>query len=188
MNKPSRVRRQTTWSKSLLLMRFTTHPDVYLEVLTVKLAQLDGQAAVQPVAAATVNPEDPTVHKLAQQVEQLQSEVKTLRSQGGSVTKPAPAKPRSSNGPVVKKVNVSQIYPILGAATKNDLIKVRDVWTDLMNILSVTQRALMHVAQPYSINRPLKWSIVWQWARMINNLKHLPSKSMLKSCIKWSRR
>ncbi|MCE2138974.1 DNA polymerase III subunit gamma/tau, partial [Streptococcus thermophilus] len=70
------------------------------------------------------------------------------RSQGGSVTKPAPAKPRSSNGPVGKKVNVSQIYPILGAATKNDLIKVRDVWTDLMNILSVTQRALMHVAQP----------------------------------------
>ncbi|MCS6155472.1 DNA polymerase III subunit gamma/tau [Lactiplantibacillus plantarum] len=129
-------------------MRFTTHPDVYLEVLTVKLAQLDGQAAVQPVAAATVNPEDPTVHKLAQQVEQLQSEVKTLRSQGGSITKPAPAKPRSSNGPVVKKVNVSQIYPILGAATKNNLIKVRDVWTDLMNILSVTQRALMHVAQP----------------------------------------
>ena len=101
----------------------TTHPDVYLEVLTVKLAQLDGQAAVQPVAAATVNPEDPTVHKLAQQVEQLQSEVKTLRSQGGSVTKPAPAKPRSSNGPVVKKVNVSQIYPILGAATKNDLTR-----------------------------------------------------------------
>ena len=131
-------------------MRFTTHPDVYLEVLTVKLAQLDGQTATaQPEAAtAAVNPEDPTVHKLAQQVEQLQNEVKTLRTQGGGNTKPAPAKPRTSSGPVVKKVNVSQIYPILGAATKNDLLKVRDVWTDLMNILSVTQRALMHVAQP----------------------------------------
>lgn len=127
-------------------MRFTTHPDVYLEVLTVKLAQLDGQPQTAP--AASVDPGDPTVQKLAQQVEQLQTEVKTLRSQEGGNHRAAPVKARPNNGPVVKKVNVSQIYPILGAATKNDLVKVRDVWTDLMNILSVTQRALMHVAQP----------------------------------------
>jgi len=129
-------------------MRFTTHPDVYLEVLTVKLAQLDGQVATPAAAVATaVNPSDPTVQKLAQQVEQLQDVVKTLRA-GGNAPKAAAPKPRASNGPAVKKVNVSQIYPILGAATKDNLIKVRDVWTDLMNILSVTQRALMHVAKP----------------------------------------
>lgn len=128
-------------------MRFTTHPDVYLEVLTVKLAQLDGQS--QPAAtAATVDPGDPTVQKLAHQVEQLQSELKTIKSQGTSAPRPNRVKQAPSGGPVVKKVNVSQIYPILGAATKADLLKVREVWTDLMNILSVTQRALMHVAQP----------------------------------------
>ncbi|RRK11835.1 DNA polymerase III subunit gamma/tau [Lactiplantibacillus garii] len=127
-------------------MRFTTHPDVYLEVLTVKLAQLDGQSA-QPAATAAVNPGDPTVQKLASQVEQLQSELKTLKSQGGA-PKANRVKQTPKNGPAVRKVNVSQIYPILDSAKKNDLLKIRDVWGDLMNILSVTQRALMHVAQP----------------------------------------
>ncbi|CAM3183022.1 DNA polymerase III subunit gamma/tau [Lactiplantibacillus plajomi] len=128
-------------------MRFTTHPDVYLEVLTVKLAQLDGQSQAQ-AKTAQVAPDDPTVQKLAQQVQQLQSELTTLKQQGGA--RPAPTKPKAAprNGPVVKKVNVSQIYPILDSAKKNDLLKIRDVWGDLMNILSVTQRALMHVAQP----------------------------------------
>ncbi|CAJ1225855.1 DNA polymerase III subunit gamma/tau [Lactiplantibacillus xiangfangensis] len=127
-------------------MRFTTHPDVYLEVLTVKLAQLDGQPA-QAAAPAAVNPGDPTVQKLAHQVEQLQSELKNIKSTGGA-PQANRVKQTPKNGPVVKKVNVSQIYPILDTAKKNDLLKIRDVWGDLMNILSVTQRALMHVAQP----------------------------------------
>ncbi len=127
-------------------MRFTTHPDVYLEVLTVKLAQLDGQPA-QAATPAAVNPGDPTVQKLAHQVEQLQSELKNIKSTGGA-PQANRVKQTPKNGPVVKKVNVSQIYPILDTAKKNDLLKIRDVWGDLMNILSVTQRALMHVAQP----------------------------------------
>ncbi len=127
-------------------MRFTTHPDVYLEVLTVKLAQLDGQPA-QAATSAAVNPGDPTVQKLAHQVEQLQSELKNIKSTGGA-PQANRVKQTPKNGPVVKKVNVSQIYPILDTAKKNDLLKIRDVWGDLMNILSVTQRALMHVAQP----------------------------------------
>ncbi|BDZ30054.1 DNA polymerase III subunit gamma/tau [Lactiplantibacillus sp. WILCCON 0030] len=128
-------------------MRFTTHPDVYLEVLTVKLAQLE---APKPVAAATAatDPADPTIQKLASKVDQMQSELTALKATGGGTTAPKPTRARPNSGPVVKKVNVSQIYPILGAATKDDLLKVREVWTDLMNILSVTQRALMHVAKP----------------------------------------
>jgi len=85
---------------------------------------------------------------LAAKVDQLQSELTTLKTTGGSAAVAKPARARSTTGPVVKKVNVSQIYPILGAATKDDLLKVRDVWADLMSILSVTQRALMHVAKP----------------------------------------
>lgn len=129
-------------------MRFTTHPDVYLEVLTVKLAQLEAPTAkTTTTPSAATNPDDPTIQKLAAKVDNLQSELTALKTTGS----PAAAKParvRPNSGPVVKKVNVSQIYPILGAATKDDLVKVRDVWADLMNILSVTQRALMHVAKP----------------------------------------
>lgn len=130
-------------------MRFTTHPDVYLEVLTVKLSQLEtGKPITRTEAAAATNPADPTIQKLAAKVDQLQSELTTLKTTGGSAAVAKPARARSTTGPVVKKVNVSQIYPILGAATKDDLLKVRDVWADLMSILSVTQRALMHVAKP----------------------------------------
>lgn len=130
-------------------MRFTTHPDVYLEVLTVKLSQLEtGKPITRTEAAAATNPADPTIQKLAAKVDQLQSELTTLKATGGSAAVAKPARARSTTGPVVKKVNVSQIYPILGAATKDDLLKVRDVWADLMSILSVTQRALMHVAKP----------------------------------------
>ena len=131
-------------------MRFTTHPDVYLEVLTVKLAQLEAptaaKAANQPTAAT--DPADPTIQKLATKVDQLQSELTAMKANGGTGTTPKPARARPNSGPTVKKVNVSQVYPILGAATKDDLLKVREVWADLMNILSVTQRALMHVAKP----------------------------------------
>ena len=132
-------------------MRFTTHPDVYLEVLTVKLAQLDGQTAATTASAAPVaaSPDDPTIQQLTTKVDQLQSEVSQLKKNGVSAAKPArPKNNMSNNGPAVKKVNVSQVYPILDSATKADLVSVREVWSDLMNILSVTQRALMHVAQP----------------------------------------
>lgn len=130
-------------------MRFTTHPDVYLEVLTVKLSQLEtAKPDTRTESAAATNPDDPTIQKLAAKVDQLQSELTTLKATGGSAAVAKPARARATTGPVVKKVNVSQIYPILGAATKDDLLKVRDVWADLMSILSVTQRALMHVAKP----------------------------------------
>lgn len=129
-------------------MRFTTHPDVYLEVLTVKLSQFEAPTTVAAAPSAATNPDDPTIQKLAAKVDNLQSELSALKTNGSPAAATKPVRTRPSNGPVVKKVNVSQIYPILGAATKDDLLKVRDVWADLMNILSVTQRALMHVAKP----------------------------------------
>lgn len=129
-------------------MRFTTHPDVYLEVLTVKLSQLEVPTTAVAAPSAATNLDDPTIQKLAAKVDNLQNELSTLKTNGSPAAATKPVRTRPSNGPVVKKVNVSQIYPILGAATKDDLLKVRDVWADLMNILSVTQRALMHVAKP----------------------------------------
>ncbi|AVK64478.1 DNA polymerase III subunit gamma/tau [Lactobacillus sp. CBA3606] len=131
-------------------MRFTTHPDVYLEVLTVKLAQLTPATGVQS-APAIVGADDPTIQQLTTKVDQLQTELTTLKAQGITTNQSQPKRVKqatNSNGPAVKKVNVSQIYPILGAATKADLLKIREVWADLMNILSVTQRALMHVSKP----------------------------------------
>ncbi|KMO53450.1 DNA polymerase III gamma/tau subunit, partial [Lacticaseibacillus rhamnosus] len=45
-------------------------------------------------------------------------------------------------------VNRKAIYPILGAATKQDLTNLKDVWPDLLGMLSITKRAMMKVSEP----------------------------------------
>lgn len=137
-------------------MRFTTHPDVYLEVLTVKLSQ---PYADHPVA--TVNPatqQQPTdnsaaaeVTKLQAQVAALQQTVKQLQQEGGTVKASTPSRtvkeqPRVKQGK--NRVNLHQVYPVLGAATRQDLDKIKELWGDMLNMLSVPQRSLLHVSQP----------------------------------------
>lgn len=138
-------------------MRFTTHPDVYLEVLTVKLSQPDTERRVE------AGPELPQVNgaKVQEDVEQLQAQIKTLQQtvkelqqNGGIVNKPAKSaavKPVKEQ-PRVKsrnnRVNLHKVYPVLGAATRQDLAKMKDLWSDMLNMLSVPQRSLLHVSQP----------------------------------------
>lgn len=137
-------------------MRFTTHPDVYLEVLTVKLCQIKtGATAVSAQPAA--QPETPaqaaqpnlaanaTIKQLQQEVQQLQQTVQQLKASGGGAVK-KPAQPRVKQRKV--QVNLGQIYPVLGAATRKDLINIQNLWEDMLNHLTVPQRSLLHVSKP----------------------------------------
>lgn len=138
-------------------LRYTAHPDVYLEVLTVKITHLDEQTAVasrpapQPVQNA---PEiDSRIEKLTTQVAQLQQEIEQLRKTPatGSESPSVPAVAASKSveaKPVNAHVEIAKIYPILGSATRQQLNQFKEVWPDLMNSLSVTQRAVMHVSKP----------------------------------------
>ena len=45
-------------------------------------------------------------------------------------------------------IELAKIYPILGKATRKQLNQFKSVWPDLMDALSVTQRAVMHVSSP----------------------------------------
>lgn len=133
-------------------MRFTTHPDVYLEVLTVKLGQIDDQptpAAPATPAAAPARDDQQTIAQLEATVKQLQATVNQL--QAAPAAKPAkPAKPASQ--PRVQQRNVevklSQINPILGKATRRDLVEIQGLWQELLSKLSVPQRSLLHVSKP----------------------------------------
>lgn len=133
-------------------MRFTTHPDVYLEVLTVKLGQIDDQptpAATSAPAAAPSRDDQQTIAQLEATVKQLQATVNQL--QAAPAAKPAkPAKPASQ--PRVQQRNVevklSQINPILGKATRRDLVEIQGLWQELLSKLSVPQRSLLHVSKP----------------------------------------
>ncbi|GEO68958.1 DNA polymerase III subunit gamma/tau [Levilactobacillus acidifarinae] len=138
-------------------MRFTTHPDVYLEILTIKLAEIgrtQGASAVaSPPAAPAGGPvQTPatadTVTALQHQVDQLKVAVQQLEQ--APVAKPAArpaAKPRV-NATHTQEVNLAKINPVLGAATREKLNQLQQVWPDLLNSLTVTQRAVMKVSQP----------------------------------------
>ncbi|QER68006.1 DNA polymerase III subunit gamma/tau [Paucilactobacillus nenjiangensis] len=129
-------------------MRFTTHPDVYLEVLTIKLAQLTGQP-VPSQAAPAGEVEDARVDQLQQQVVKMQAEIKQLAHNKAPVaTQKATKKPRVNTNKKEPKVNLTKVYPILETATKEDLVNLRDLWGDMLDMLTVPQRSMLHVSTP----------------------------------------
>lgn len=127
-------------------MRFTTHPDVYLEVLTIKLAQLSGQSN-QPKAVVE---NDSRVDQLQQQMVKMQAEMKKLANGVGTAVPPQTVvkKPRASVSKNAPKVNLAKVYPILEIATKEDLVNLRDLWGDMLDMLTVPQRSMLHVSNP----------------------------------------
>ena len=123
-------------------MRFTTKPTISLEVFTIKMAQ--PVVAVTQQAAPT-NQE--YVSQLEQQLQSLQQQMSQLLQEQGVVT---PKKATST--PPVKastyKPNIGEVYKVLDAATRKDLIFIRELWGDLLQMLSTTQRALLKASEP----------------------------------------
>lgn len=139
-------------------MRFTTHPDVYLEVLTIKLTQRQKNPVVQ--ASTTSKPADnQEVEQLRSEVEQLKAELQRVQKNANGVqnaptsNKPKPKKKTGGSKQVKTPANLTKIYPILENATKNNLTEMQELWRDLMDMLSVTQRALMHVSKPVAASK-----------------------------------
>lgn len=75
----------------------------------------------------------------------MQQTVQQLRANGAGPAK-KPAQPRVKQRKV--QVNLGQIYPVLGAATRKDLVNLQNLWGDMLNHLTVPQRSLLHVSKP----------------------------------------
>ncbi|QLL70594.1 DNA polymerase III subunit gamma/tau [Lactobacillus sp. 3B(2020)] len=125
-------------------MRFTTHPDVYLEVLTVRLSQ---QKAPTQANAKVDN----------QVVNQLQQEVVTLQKQIQDLLKRSTVPAMRRQQPVVQpkttpqshfRLNLEQVYQVLDHATKGDLTNLRDLWGDALSLLDSAQSSLIRMAKP----------------------------------------
>lgn len=133
-------------------MRFTTHEDVYLEVLTVKLAGLQQTAA--PVAASSTPANSTELEQLKAEVQTLKQTVNQLQTTGVQaapvVTKPVAPKPTIKSN---RKVNLGQVYPVLETATRQDLSALQEVWPELMSFLTVAQRAVMHASKPVAASQ-----------------------------------
>lgn len=139
-------------------MRFTAHASIYLEVLTVKLATnataAPAQKEIPPAGVQALSPKETVqVENLTRQIKELQQQVTQLEQKVGANAGSQPVKTehkqrQTSKKTGVTKVDLPQVYGVLGEATKKSLLELRDVWGDLMNMLTVAQRAVMHVSSP----------------------------------------
>lgn len=123
-------------------IRFTTKPTISLEVFTIKMAQpvvaIAGQAA--PANQEYVSHLEQQLQSLQQQMSQL------LQGQGVAVPKKATSTPQAKSS--TYKPNIGEVYKVLDAATRKDLIFIRELWGDLLQMLSTTQRALLKASEP----------------------------------------
>ena len=123
-------------------MRFTTKPTISLEVFTIKMAQPVVAVTQQ---AAPANQE--YVSQLEQQLQSLQQQMsQLLQGQGVVVPKKATSTPQAKAS--TYKPNIGEVYKVLDAATRKDLIFIRELWGDLLQMLSTTQRALLKASEP----------------------------------------
>ena len=124
-------------------MRFTTHPDVYLEVLTIRLSQISSE---QPSTTGTADQQE--IDQLKQQVQSLQQMVKKLSKQAPPANQPRvqPKKAEPTAQPV--RINLEQVYQILDHATKQDLVDLQNMWPDILNLLNPAYRSLIELSKP----------------------------------------
>ena len=123
-------------------MRFTTKPTISLEVFTIKMAQ-----PVVAVAGQTAPTNQEYVSQLEQQLQSLQQQMsQLLQGQGVVAPKKATSTPQAKGS--TYKPNIGEVYKVLDAATRKDLIFIRELWGDLLQMLSTTQRALLKASEP----------------------------------------
>ena len=132
-------------------MRYTSHPTVYLEVLTVKLSQLKNQPQVsQANAQPTISADQAQIDRLMNRIQQLQDQINSLQQTQPQASRPVRRQVVSTNQTKIKevKVNYEKVNEVLGNATRADLNRFQQVWGDLVNMLTVPQRAIMSVSRP----------------------------------------
>lgn len=123
-------------------MRFTTKPTISLEVFTIKMAQ-----PVVAVAGQAVPTNQDYVSQLEQQLQSLQQQMsQLLQGQGVVAPKKATSTPQAKAS--TYKPNIGEVYKVLDAATRKNLIFIRELWGDLLQMLSTTQRALLKASEP----------------------------------------
>lgn len=130
-------------------LRATNQPDLYLQVLTVRLSEPLPEA--KPAAAAPQQPAESTadaatIAQLQKSVQQLQATVRSLSTAGTS--KPQVKQPEKRTVRRKVPVNTGAIYPILEHATRDDLNKLKDVWPDVLDRLAGVQKSMMKISEP----------------------------------------
>ena len=123
-------------------MRFTTKPTISLEVLTIKMAQ-PYTLAPRTSSGAPAMPSSEEVQQLQQQIAQMQQQMNALLQGGVPQAQQAPKASTPRPTRAAFKPNMTAIQKILTEATREDLLKVRDLWGDLLSCLNPQEQALL---------------------------------------------
>lgn len=131
-------------------MRYSMHQSVYLEVLTVKLAKIDGKERETSVQSLQTAPETLNeLNDLQRQVKELKDQVKNLlgkTNRGFSDEKTSrPAKKTVQRYEI--KIDVASIYRILGSATKIDKNRFLDCMKDILSTLNISSKAMFKMCE-----------------------------------------
>ncbi|EMW5668833.1 DNA polymerase III subunit gamma/tau [Enterococcus faecalis] len=134
-------------------IRFTNNANIYLEVATVKLAktvQSNKHNTPETANQDGSTEGNPELADLQNQIGQLKKELAELKKHGVAA-KEADA-PRQQARPQAPKssfrVPTERVYQVLNEATRTHLMNVKNVWEDLLQTLSVTQRAMLKASEP----------------------------------------
>ncbi|MGM9986912.1 MAG: DNA polymerase III subunit gamma/tau [Bacillaceae bacterium] len=120
-------------SKSQQEMKWTNHPRILLEVMIVKLCELN-----------TGMEQSQGANELLAKILYLEEELKKLKTDGVHVTStsaPTPTKKDYKMQKPTMKVPVGRIQEILKHATRKDLDMIKRVWADLLDSLKRNNRA-----------------------------------------------
>lgn len=124
-------------------LRFTNRPAIYLEVLTVKLSQ-PITTVVQHTSMTPDSKKQPIKTAATKTVEQA-----PVEAESEPTTEPKTDK--ISHKPAVT-VHVSEdqtsVFKVLAEATRGDLNRITAVWADMVNMLPVSEQAMLNVSRP----------------------------------------
>lgn len=134
-------------------LRLSNHAEVYLEVATVRLTQMHPtapQMKAEPAINANQSAEESAdVSRLRQELAEMKDMIQQLQNGAPAQAQPKPRKSTPKrNGVIEFKPDKRAIHQVLENATKQDLIQLREIWPDLLDVLSVTQRAVMKASRP----------------------------------------
>ncbi|ALM56016.1 DNA polymerase III subunit gamma/tau [Staphylococcus equorum] len=121
---------------TLVSIRFSVNQSVHFEVLLVKIAEMikEKPESVQTVATTGIVTE-PNNDVLLQRMEQLESELKTIKAQGVTTSNTPQQTKRTTNkgGQSKNTFSMQQIAKVLDKANKDDIKQLKDHWEEVIN-------------------------------------------------------
>ncbi|MFK5706086.1 DNA polymerase III subunit gamma/tau [Ligilactobacillus sp. LYQ139] len=131
-------------NEELEAMRFSIHATVYLEVMTVRLAQSQSTSDKQSLAAAS----NTELTELQQQVKHLQQQLAALQSGKDQTSHGSKSAPTKSQPEAPIKVDMAAVTSVLDGATRQARDEVLREWDNLPAQMNAQHAAYVRTLTP----------------------------------------